>query len=155
MRRGLKFALAATAIAVGTAATPAYAAVTVAVDGRSGYAIAVPNLRNQKQRKPRFWLVSEQFERCQCHVHWQHLTTMGITNGFAQVNDDDPKNPSWNSLIINPTQYDFTQMKFAVQLVGAGSFDVYYLLSGSGSTRIWPLATRSSAHHSRRPLRPT
>ena len=57
-------------------------------------------------------------------------STMGITSGFAQINDKFPKSPTWFDLIINPL-LDFTNMKFAVQLTGSGNVSVYYLLSSS------------------------
>lgn len=53
--------------------------------------------------------------------------------GFAFV-ADSPTGGTLNfyDLIINPDQI-FTDMKFAIQLTQAGTFDVYYLLSGSST----------------------
>lgn len=55
-----------------------------------------------------------------------HITEGG---GFAFVGPTDGETDLY-SIIINPDQY-FTDMKFALQLTGAGSFDVYYLLAGA------------------------
>jgi len=59
-------------------------------------------------------------------------SAINITDGggFASLADsgNDGALNLW-SVVINPDQL-FTDMKFAVQLAGAGSFDVYYLLSG-------------------------
>jgi hypothetical protein len=50
-----------------------------------------------------------------------------VKNGAAQI---DPNTGSWTSIIINPDLL-FTDMKFAVSLVGGtGTVDVYTLLSG-------------------------
>jgi hypothetical protein len=60
---------------------------------------------------------------------------LGITDGggFASLTDasNDGALNLW-SVVINPDQL-FTDMKFAVQLTGEGTFDVYYLLSGAVS----------------------
>jgi hypothetical protein len=60
------------------------------------------------------------------------ITTMNIKDGFAQINDANAHGtPTWTQLIVNP-DYDFTQMKFALQTTDAATVDVYYLLAGSG-----------------------
>ncbi|HEV2593843.1 MAG TPA: PEPxxWA-CTERM sorting domain-containing protein [Sphingomicrobium sp.] len=56
---------------------------------------------------------------------------MTMANGFAQLSDANSMNPSLFTVVINP-DLDFSQMKFAMQLVSAGTATVYYLLSGSG-----------------------
>ena len=54
--------------------------------------------------------------------------------GFAFINDSAQGGATngFYDLIINPDQL-FTDIKFAVQLTTAGTFDVYYLLSGSST----------------------
>jgi hypothetical protein len=63
-------------------------------------------------------------------------TNLAITDnggGFAFVADSSSDGLlNFYDLIINPDQL-FTDMKFAVQLTEAGTFDVYYLLSGSST----------------------
>ena len=58
-------------------------------------------------------------------------TTVHMGAGFAQINDATPDNPDWYTLVINP-DLDFSDFKFATQLVDDGTITVYYLLTGSG-----------------------
>ena len=63
------------------------------------------------------------------NVTYDGNTLMDMTNGFAQISDANPKSPSLFEVIINPDLL-FTDMKFAVQLTGAGTVNVFYLLNG-------------------------
>lgn len=112
------------------AASPAMAAVTVAVDGVPGTPLPYQIFGIKSSGTQVFG--SSPNNSNTPNVTYTANSTVDITQGFAQVNDHTPKAPAFNELIINPTQFDYTQMKFAVQLVGAGSFNVYYLLAGSG-----------------------
>lgn len=58
-------------------------------------------------------------------------STCSMGSGFAQVNDATPGTPDLYDIIINPTSQDFNDFKFSVQLTGAGTVVVYYLLSGT------------------------
>lgn len=71
-------------------------------------------------------------------------TTVGMGNGFAQINDATPRTPDWTWLIINPDDA-FTSLKWAVQLTGSGTVSVYYLLTGSGMDANNPLSYTSLA----------
>lgn len=54
-----------------------------------------------------------------------------VKNGAAQI---DPSSGTWTQIIINPDLL-FTDMKFAISLVGgSGTVDVYTLLSGGATT---------------------
>ena len=53
---------------------------------------------------------------------------ISVNNGFAQLT---PDTGTWTTLIIDPNLL-FTDMKFAVSLVGSGTVNVYYLLANSG-----------------------
>lgn len=130
MQRVLLAALAATTI--GLTATSAQAVVTVAVDGVPGTPLPYQIFGIMSTGNPVFGSSPNNTNIANVTYTGNVATTMGVTNGFAQVNDSAPKNPTFNTLIINPTQYSFDQMKFAVQLTTAGSFDVYYLMAGSG-----------------------
>jgi hypothetical protein len=62
-------------------------------------------------------------------------SAVNITDGggFASLADSGSDGATnLYSLVINPDQ-TFTDMKFAVQLTGAGSFNIYYLLGGAAS----------------------
>jgi hypothetical protein len=122
-----------TALAVAAtmaAASPAMAAVTVAVDGVPGTPLPFQIFGIKDTGTQVFG--SSPNNTNDPNVTYTANSSVDITQGFAQVNDTTPKAPAFNELIINPTEFDYTAMKFAVQLAGAGSFDVYYLLSGSG-----------------------
>ncbi len=118
------------AAAFAISSTAAYAAPTIAVDGVPGTPLPY-QIYGIKSSGTQVFGSSPNNTNVP-NVTYTANSTVDITQGFAQVNDHTPKAPAFNQLIINPTQYDFTAMKFAVQLVGAGSFSVYYLLSGSG-----------------------
>jgi hypothetical protein len=122
-------ALAAAAIGF---TTPAMAGVAIAVDGVPGTPLPYQIFGIKSTGNPVFGSSPSNTTVPNVTYTGNVATTMDITQGFAQVNDTDPKNPSFNALIINPTEFDFSAMKFAVQLTAAANFDVYYLLSGSG-----------------------
>lgn len=122
-----------TALAVAAtiaAASPAMATVNIAVDGVPGTPLPYQIFGIKDTGTQVFGSSPDNTDVP--NVTYTANSSVDITQGFAQVNDHTPKAPAFNELIINPTEFDFTAMKFAVQLAGAGSFDVYYLLSGSG-----------------------
>ena len=62
-----------------------------------------------------------------------------ISDGFAQI---DPGTGTWTSLQIDPTEFDFTDFKFAISLEGATSDAndnvlVEYLLAGASDYVSW------------------
>lgn len=58
-------------------------------------------------------------------------TQISVGSGFAQINDATPNTADFTSLIINPDQA-FDAFKFSVMLSGAGTVDVYTLLTSAG-----------------------
>jgi hypothetical protein len=120
-------ALAATAM---MSAMPAFAAVTVATTNGTPLSYQIFGIKDTGN--PVYGSSPNNTNDPNVTYTGNATTTMGITNGFAQVNDADPKHPSFNALIINPTDFNFGQMKFSLQLTADASFSVYYLLSGSG-----------------------
>ena len=122
--------LAVLAVTGVTAAAPAMAAPTITVDGVPGTPLAYKIYGIKSSGTQVFG--SSPNNTNTPNVTYTANTVVDITQGFAQINDHSPKTPTFTQLIINPTEFDYSAMKFAVQLAGAGSFDVYYLLAGSG-----------------------
>lgn len=132
MRRAILTALASVAITTGAlgAATPAVAAPTLGTTTGTPLAYQIFGIKGSGTT-----VYGSAPNNTTSHdVTFTGNSAMDIKNGFAQIDDDTPKTPALNEVIINPNLL-FTDMKFSVQLTGAlstGSFTVYYLLAGSG-----------------------
>ena len=126
MRLLLKLAFAAAAISV---ATPSLAAVTVTTTTGTPLSYDIYGIKSVGN--PVFGSSPNNTNVPNVTYTANATTQMDIKNGFAAIDDADPKNPSFVWLIINP-DLDFTAMKLAFQLTGTADVDVYYLLANSG-----------------------
>jgi hypothetical protein len=126
MRRALMTALATAAIGI---TSPAMAAVTVTTT--TGTPLSYQIFGIKSTGNPVYGSSPTNTTTPNVTYTGNVATTMDIKNGNASIGDADAKNPTFNALIVDPTQYDFNEMKFAFQLTGPATVDVYYLLAGS------------------------
>ena len=135
--------MAATAAAVIGIASPASAAVTLESYNGPDLATAVKaSTTNTQNDQAQVYGCTGNNGQC-ANVSFIGLQSNQSTTeaihitdgaGFAAISDA-PNNSTNNfyNLIIDPTQADFNQYMFSIQLVNDGTIKVYYLLAGGGS----------------------
>src|SRR4051794_8068084 len=122
MRRALMTALVTAAIGI---ASPAMAAVTVTTTTGTPLSYQIFGIKGTGN--PVYGSSPTNTTTPNVTYTGNVATTMDIKNGNASIGDADAKHPTFNALIVDPTQYDFNEMKFAFQLTGPATVDVYYL----------------------------
>ena len=126
MRLSLKVALAAAVISV---VTPSLAAVTVTTTTGTPLSFEIYGIKSTGN--PVFGSSPNNTNVPNVTYTANATTQMDIKNGFAAIDDADPKNPSFAWLIIDP-DLDFSAMKLAFQLTGEADVQIFYLLANSG-----------------------